>query len=116
MRKVVGGVVLLLGVLLVAAAAWWGATTLFEGDGSEDEPSGDVECVPVAARGEADAARRAFTKEHADARWFRSAGVKKVDDGFVVLVTLRGRTPTPELPGCSSGVPLVVRGGPPQTG
>ena len=116
MRKVLGRVALLLGVLLVAAAAWWGATTLFEEDEDDEAPDSGQGCVPASRRSDAVDAERAFVKKYADSPWFRDANVKRTDEGFVLQVTVRRRPPTPGLPTCPSGVPLVLRGGPPATG
>ncbi len=115
MRKVLGRVALMLGVLIVAAAAWWGATTLFQED-EDDASEPDPACVDAPRRSDAADAERAFVKEYGDSPWFRDAGVKRTDDGFVLQVTVRTRPPTPDLPTCPSGVPLVLRGGPPATG
>lgn len=115
MRKLLGRLALLLGVLLVAAAAWWGATTLFAED--EDEASEpDPACPEAPRRTDAADAERAFIKKYGDRPWFRDASVKRTDEGFVLLVTVRKNPPVPDLPTCSSDVPLVLRGGPPATG
>jgi hypothetical protein len=110
-RKALGRIALLLGIVVVGAMAWYGASSLFEDEGSDDESTGDVECVAAATRSGAREAQQAFVRKYGDAEWFGDADVKRGEGGFVLEVTYRKDRQPPALPRCQSEVVVVaVRG------